>query len=227
VNDVLTAEMVAAVPLARLTYASTYHKGFQYYRMGRARVTHCDAHRAVLAVQGSRAQPYRVTIEAVGDREILFDCNCAAFEGDLACQHIIASLLALAEYLRRNPPITWETVLAQALQKGAPSRKAATPGRALLLFSLQRRDTRWGIYLYSIPAKGFPEDAPLTPDAVARTVAAADLSREATSVRTFNPSRFVALTPDALRAARVVALMQTSPYYAYGGYYGSAPAAGL
>lgn len=96
-------------------------------------------HGAVTAeVQGGRAQPYVVTIEAAGGsglpskRDVWVQCTCPddTGTGSEACKHAVAALFALADEVAVEPELVdrWRSSARAARQRDEPA--AASPSAA-------------------------------------------------------------------------------------------------
>jgi hypothetical protein len=156
--------------------------------------------------------------------EILCDCECPAFDDYMGpCKHIIAAALTLSDHLQRHPPTNWETILTDALRGKAKRPAITAPARSLLLFSLQKRASRWAVYAYALPASRFSEDERQSAETVARAIRERKLATEATVVRSANARRFVGADGPALQAAQLLASMPPGGGGGYGYYYGPQP----
>lgn len=227
-SDIFRALQKAASSVPSYADAASRQKGQQYFDQGRVRVQRIEGTKAVLSVRGTRPQPYRVMIQITGERSVGVDCECPIFDYDRPCKHLVAASLYLDRYLRLTPapPPAWEKALSEALQKGTAAVAAAGKSNVkaaranlLLLFSLQRRSSGagWRLFLYSLPTTRFPAETLGDPDAMMGVIKTEALSREASGVRSIRTGRFANASEDALRAARMLTLVQQYSY----GYYGS------
>ena len=213
-------QSITAADLMSAAGIAIYRKGQEYHLQHRTSIERLEANHAVVRVQGSAPQAYRVDLDVLSGGYFEYVCDCPVFDGDTPCKHIVAAILSIRSAPVGPPRIAWESTLDQALQVAAEANKKAggTARNSVLLFSLQKRSSYWSVHLYSIPLSRFPEDAPEDPDAVAQTIAEDKLSQTATKVKTVTAgaARFVNLSPDERRAAAVAASM--SQQYGYGYY---------
>ena len=210
----LTEAAVDIPALAARTDSGTFQRGREYSLQGRVRLRHVERDRAAADVRGS--ETYTVLFEMQGGT-LRSACDCPVSGGDSGevCKHQVAAALVLKNYLRVNPPETWETVLAAAVKAGARSSGAGP--RHVLFFSLQERRSEWAIFPYTLPLT-LLVDADLTDaDVLGKFVKSGKLSKQAKPLRSpIDPRRFVpafGLGPDALKLAALAGQGNYSFYY--------------
>ena len=213
-GNVLTEETLGAERLLTKADQATRARGLSYFQQGRARMQSLEPTEAVFRVQGS--ERYEVVIWLEGTH-VHLSCDCPV-EGDetAPCKHEIASLVTLRNYLRLNPPVTWETVVSKAVSK-VPRKPGAGATRLILAFSLQKRYSDWSIAPYNLAFSHFPDDMdPTDTDALARVIHQQRLGSQAKAVRSLgNPQRFLNLNDETRIAAQLSTIEQRYGYYSY------------
>jgi non-specific serine/threonine protein kinase len=220
-NGIASLKTLSPTALLEAAGITAYRKGQDYYVQRRVAVERLDENHAVVRVQGSEPQPYRVDVDVDDQGHVDYACDCPAFDEFEICKHVVAAVLALRAGQARPARVAWETTLTQALETAATAAKkagTATARTAVLLFSLQKRSAYWSAHLYSLALSRFSEEALDDPSEIARTIADDRLSAQATRVKTVPPGagRFINLTSDERRAATLAASM--SQQYGYGYY---------
>ena len=210
----LTETAVDIPALAARTDSGTFQRGREYSLQGRVRLRHVERDRAAADVRGS--ETYTVLFEMHGDK-LCSTCDCPVSGGDSdeVCKHQIAAALVLKNYLRVNPPETWQTVLAAAVKAGA--RTTGAGPRHVLFFSLQERRSEWAIFPYTLPLSLLADADLSDAAALSKFVKSGKLSRQAKPLRSpIDPRRFVpafGLGPDALKLAALAGQGNYSFYY--------------
>lgn len=216
-KNVLSPDTLNVYRILSAADPDSVQRGRGYYHNRRARIENVGAHDARLLVQGTQPTPYQVHV-GLDAGVLTLSCSCPLVANAplLICKHKIAAVLTLQDHLRAHPVQTWETALAQTLQTNG--RRATTPAKSVLFFSLQKRSSSWGLYVYSLPASHFADAAAIAnASAVAQAVAEGKLSAQAQAVRArIDAKRFVNLTPANQAVAQIVAMAQQYPYYYYG-----------
>ena len=127
------------VMLAGMCDPARFRRGREYARQGAVDDLAIAPGIATANVQGSRAEPYSVTIRTVPPSaasidpdkltslvptrdEVSFDCDCP--DWDAPCKHAIAAMVFLSERIAYEPTLlsTWRAV------ESAPPTPAATGG---------------------------------------------------------------------------------------------------
>ena len=210
----LTETAVDIPALAARTDSGTFQRGREYSLQGRVRLRHVERDRATADVRGS--ETYTVLFEMQGGK-LRSVCDCPVSGGDSGevCKHQIAAALVLKNYLRVNPPETWQTVLAAAVKAGA--RTTGVGPRHVLFFSLQERRSEWAIFPYTLPLSLLADADLSDAAALSKFVKSGKLSRQAKPLRSpIDPRRFVpafGLGPDALKLAALAGQGNYSFYY--------------
>ena len=208
-RQTLTEAAVDIPALAARTDSGTFQRGREYSLQGRVRLRKVEADAALAEVRGS--ETYSVLFEMHGDR-LLSACDCpvSGSDPDSVCKHQIAAALVLKNYLRTNPPQTWQTVLTQAV-KSAP-RLASAP-RQVLFFSLQERRSEWTLFPCTLPLSHFSEETLGASDALGKTIKQGKLSKESKLLRSqIDPRRFVSGFGGSGDTLKMAALAGQSSY---------------
>ena len=214
-SNILTVDTLNIPRLLRLADRNTIQRGQTYYAQRRVILRSIEKDRAELAVRGSAPQPYNVELDmADGLAYLMCDCPLGGNDPDTVCKHVVAAALTVRDYLAAHPRVTWDSVLSQAVAQ--TSRRAAPSPTLLLLFSLQKRNSVWGVFPYSLPASAF-----LDPQADAttllKTIKRERLSRQAKPVRSkTDPRHYVNVTEHTQGALLLLTLTQE---FAYSYYY--------
>ena len=213
--NILTPETLDIPRLLRLTDRETVQRGQTYYAQRRVFLRSIGQDRAELAVRGSAPQPYNVELDMADGRAYLMcDCPVGGNDPDIVCKHVVAAALAVRDYLLSHPRITWDSVLAQAVAQ--TPRRAAPSANLVLLFSLQKRSSVWGVFPYSLPAGAFPDPRADAADLL-KVIKRQRLSKQAKPVRSkTDPRNYANVTEQTQGALVLLALTQE---YAYSYYY--------
>ncbi|GAB4451572.1 MAG: hypothetical protein OHK0029_01000 [Armatimonadaceae bacterium] len=213
----LSLELLSALDLHAVASATTIKRGVEYFRQGRVIVVSCEESRAFLKIRGTQLQPYTVHAEAIPGNFVTFDCDCPAFHPSSPCKHIVASVYALRDYLQRNPPLSWKTLLQTALDRTpATATSSRSAGKSLLLFSLQERGTTWEVHPYGLALSKLPPEAqepPWSAEPIAQAVSAYNLSDQAAMVRTIDADRFANMSDETVVAGRLTVLHNATSFY--------------
>ena len=210
----LTVESLNIPRFIARTDTNSAQRGRSYFLQGKARVRRVEQQSAEVTVQGSRLYQLRFRLTADGNIVCTCDCPVAEGEPEIICKHKIAGALALRNYIVQNPPVTWETVLAQALKTPA---RTGTVGRFILFFSLQSRSSTWGGYPYALPAALIPPGTLADPEALALFIRQERLSDQAKAVRSLGDPRRFAQAFGGDRATLTALLSAFENTYSY--YY--------
>ncbi len=118
----LTPQLLETFPYYQYTDYKTIQRGQQYYREGRiSHIEYYDDY-AVCQVNGDSGD-YEVTISLIGRNKIHMNCTCPYADMGNVCKHMVASMLALTQYLKSEKvQENWQFKLGLALQN-APRRK--------------------------------------------------------------------------------------------------------
>jgi hypothetical protein len=214
-SKTLSFETLRADRIVNSADAEAVRRGRAYYYQGRARIEEVKRGEARVLVRGTRPTPYKVEFHLEDDGpKVQCDCPTAREQTSTMCKHKVAASLALQDYLRFHPPVTWETSLTKALQETGKRGKSAI--KSLLFFSLQKRSSTWGIYPYSLPETHFPEEARGDTEALAKIIKEKHLSPQAKNVRhPADPKRFANADEESQIAARLVAMAHQYYFYYY------------
>jgi non-specific serine/threonine protein kinase len=213
-GGVLTEETLGTERLIARADQATRARGLSYFQQGRARLQSIEPTEAVFRVQGSERYEVVIWME---DGQVRLMCDCPV-QGDETspCKHEVASLVTLRNYLRLNPPVSWETVVSKAISK-APRKPGAGVTRLILGFSLQKRYSDWSVAPYSLAFSHFPSDIdPTDADALSRIIQQQRLGSQAKAIRSIgNPQRFLNLSDEMRIATQLAAMEQRYGYYSY------------
>ena len=213
--NVLTVDTLNIPRLLRLTDRNTVQRGQAYYAQRRVFLRSIGRDRAELAVRGSAPEPYRVDLDmADGLAFLMCDCPLGGNDPDTVCKHVVAAALAVRDYLLTHPRVTWDSVLSQAVAQN--TRRAVSAPNLLLLFSLQKRSSAWGVFPYSLPAAAFL-DPRADSAALLKVIKRDRLSKQAKPVRSkTDPRHYVNVTDQTQGALLLLSLTQE---FAYSYYY--------
>lgn len=209
----LSVQSLDAVHIIARADSAAVQRGRSYYYQGRAKIIAVHKQDAMIHVRGNRADVCDVLVQLEEEGAALHcDCEDAENQPGWICAHKVAAALALSDHLRYHPIVTWESQITKALSE-SPKRTASS--RVLLFFSLQKRASYWGVYLYNLPASHFPAETWSDPAEVAKTVKTLRLSAQAKQVRSQPDSaRFVNATHELRTAAHLSLMAQHFYYYA-------------
>ncbi|WP_129630151.1 DEAD/DEAH box helicase [Candidatus Oscillochloris fontis] len=166
----LTAETLPVDQLLNSTQQSILQQGRDLYTKGMAKVSHCEPTNAIISVEEAPGAPAQCAVRLNGN-QVIVTCSCRYGYAWGLCQHRVAALLQLRDYLRQNPPSLWRAVLNQAIQPTARrNNSSATNVGAAVIFSLQQRGSIWSILPYTIAGKYLPLDHHGDPNILAEAI---------------------------------------------------------
>lgn len=139
-REARTMSVLLNVLVAGMCDPSRLSRGRTYARQGAVNGLHVQRGELVADVQGSRAQPYEVTVFTTLDgvamtpnalvpdqREVSFDCTCPDWE--TPCKHAVAVMAQFAELVLHDPAllVTWRGADAPLAERAiVGSRSVAT-----------------------------------------------------------------------------------------------------
>ncbi len=149
----LTEEMFDLSRLQRYVGATIYERGRMYYQQGRVSIDYVEDDYATCIVRG-QGGVYDVRIE-LDRNNLFFFCDCPYAEEGRICKHIVASVMAVREYLRTHKPIKWQAQLSRLIQAAQTPTSRYLPPQYILFFSLQRQPgyesySYWKLFAYHI-----------------------------------------------------------------------------
>ncbi|MBX0326908.1 DEAD/DEAH box helicase [Oscillochloris sp. ZM17-4] len=197
----LTAETLPVDQLLNTAMPKVVQQGRDIYQSGRAQVQHCEPTNAIISVEDGPGPPIQCVIRLSGN-QVGVTCSCRYGYAWGLCQHRVAALLQLRDYLKLHPPSLWRAVLDQAIQPGTRRSSAVSTSGAALIFSLQKRGTIWSILPYNIAGKYLPVDHRGDPEVIAETIAGRDLLSHIKPIRSqVSPDTYPNMPMELLAAA--------------------------
>lgn len=203
----------------------TQGKGREYATQGRVHVTNFDGESATCHVRGIEAN-YTVILSATGKNSISISCNCPQAAKARYCKHMVASVLAVNNYIINQAENHWQYRMVTALTNTPKRKKTRGGDYYILLYGLQREKYQNGelhfrLFPYKFPAAEWQE---LSSEALSNPHILNDLldkdrswKREAELISgQINPYFCRNLAPDQ---AQVCNLITTRDQYRY--YYGN------
>ncbi len=195
-------------------------RGYEYYRQGRVTVTSLDDDSATCKVRGTGGT-YTVTLEAAGEKHLIYSCTCPYAAKGYVCKHVVAAALKVSEQVGSIED-RWDYRLDRLLD--SLSRRTSRPTTAedaspyVLIFGLQTGGSTCYLQAFTLSPSNWPEAgevSPGDPEAVAQALDR-DRSWQPFAYRVhspLNPYACINLPPEA---AHIYNLMLTaSPYYYY------------
>ena len=136
----LTPQLLETFPYYQYADYKTIQRGQQYFRDRRVYDIEYYDDYAVCQVEGNN-DDYEVSISLTGRNKIRTECTCPYAELGNFCKHMVASMLALTQYLKSEEvQDDWQYQLSLALQN-APRRKGGSNvQRYAAVFLLQKDD---------------------------------------------------------------------------------------
>ena len=117
---------------------TAYTRGRAYYNEGRVSIISFDGQTATCRVRGQQGN-YAVTLTAESKTKVRVLCDCPQAARTPVCKHVIASVLAVHQFVEHAAMDRWQYRLSVALES-TPRQKSisAHGGRNVILFGLLR-----------------------------------------------------------------------------------------
>lgn len=117
---------------------NVFLRGRTYFTEGRVTILNFTGQTAACRVRDDQGN-YTVSLSAETKTQVKTDCDCAQFARMRMCKHVLASVMAVRDYITREASNQWEYRLKMALES-TPRRKAAASTRRkyAIFFALQR-----------------------------------------------------------------------------------------
>jgi non-specific serine/threonine protein kinase len=217
---VLTPELISSYNIYYHTDFRTVQRGQQLFRQQKAVVSEFSGDSAICEVHGPKASD-TVEIRLVGKRQLQFSCTCTEWDSNSACQHIVASLMALSQYLVTEAYDHWEYKLSLVLDSTPKKALVSHRQRYAVIFGLKKetyyQSTRYGLAGYTLRAVDWPALETLGNKADPAALNEL-LEKDRTWQRllqspyqAINPAGSINLPPEGIAAFNL--LLQTSRYY--------------
>lgn len=148
----LTPNLLDTYPYYQKTDYKTIQRGQQYFSEGR--VFEIDYHEnyAICQVEGHH-DSYEVTIRVDDANQILMSCTCPQAKVTQVCKHMVASLLALKQYLRSDAmQENWQFKLGLVLNNTPRRPGTGNVQHYVALFLLQNNSTHQSNNICLIPS---------------------------------------------------------------------------
>ncbi len=165
----LTADTLPVDQLLQTSQAAIVKQGRTLYEQGKAEVVHCEPTNAIINVEEASGTTIQCTVR-LNINQVMVTCSCRYGYGWGLCQHRVAALLQLRDYLRQHPPSLWRAVLDLAIQPTNRRSSSAANAGAAVVFSLQQRGVNWSILPYTIAGKHLSLDHHGDPDVLAEMI---------------------------------------------------------
>jgi len=147
-------------------------RGFAYYRSGRVEIESANQEEARVRVRGTRY--YYVNLwTSRGELGVM--CTCPHAESGWFCKHMVASGIAVQEYLGKYGGTSWRETLNNTLQEKLKTRHKKTPKPYWYFVSLQPDDYGWELkpyrlWLDRVSEDVFPQDKNLIAQSLPKVV---------------------------------------------------------
>ncbi|MDX9863595.1 MAG: SNF2-related protein [Anaerolineaceae bacterium] len=142
----ITYEALEAFNYYRYADPPSVQRGVRYYQQGRVYEIEYNEDFAVCMVRGSGDNEYEVVVSQRGKKELGFSCTCPYADQGYFCKHMMASFLALREYLRSEVvQEDWKYQLGLALQKAPRRTTGSKAHRYVAVFLLQKDEYYSGV----------------------------------------------------------------------------------
>jgi non-specific serine/threonine protein kinase len=121
-------------------------RGQEYYKQNRVSITDFDGESATCRVAGNQDK-YTVVITAGGKNKVNISCNCPQAAQARYCKHMIASMLAVRDYIKHTAENRWQYRLSMALSNS--SKRPGNRGpriKYVIVFGMQQEKYSNGEY---------------------------------------------------------------------------------
>ena len=136
----LTPQLLETFPYYQYADYKTIQRGQQYFRDRRVYDIEYYDDYAVCQVEGN-SDDYEVIISLTGRNKIRTECTCPYAESGNFCKHMVASMLALTQYLKSEEvQDDWQYQLSLALQNAPHRKSGGNAQRYVAIFLLQKDD---------------------------------------------------------------------------------------
>ena len=136
----LTPQLLEIFPYYQYADYKTIQRGQQYFRDRRVYDIEYYDDYAVCQVEGNN-DDYEVSISLTGRNKIHAECTCPYAELGNFCKHMVASMLALTQYLKsEDVQDDWQYQLSLALQNAPRRKSGGNAQRYAAVFLLQKDD---------------------------------------------------------------------------------------
>ncbi|RRR72297.1 MAG: serine/threonine protein kinase [Candidatus Viridilinea halotolerans] len=152
----LTAEALDLNKLFQYTQPKVVKQGRETVTQGHTRIEQVNDTTAAVHVEIPNQQAQRVSIGLHGN-QLYVNCNCRLGYGWGMCQHRVAAVVALRDYLASHPPAIWRAVLDRTMQN-QPRRSNPASLQSTIVFSLQQRNNNWTLVPYSLSIREMPDE---------------------------------------------------------------------
>ncbi len=144
----------------KLLYKSSwtsFHRGQEYFSLGRVKSVYLGDQEAVFEVQGTKR--YRVEFVLMADGQDFYsDCSCPQGRKGYFCKHQVASGLYMFDYLQKFGKGQWKQLLDNVIH--TKKRRSQKEAPYLLFFLLTEERGNWELEPVKLLAKDFPADVP-------------------------------------------------------------------
>ncbi|HVM70821.1 MAG TPA: DEAD/DEAH box helicase [Anaerolineales bacterium] len=223
---ILTKEALEPNRLGYYVDWNVLSRGQQYYQENRVRITNFDGESATCQVHGHTGN-YTVIVTAEANQRVGLSCNCPQGTKVRFCKHMIAAMLTVRDYIKKEVENRWQYRLGLALGS-VPKRAAARAPRAkyVALLGLNREKIANGGYefrmaTYKVNLQEWPgaDDLTSLPELEARNQFLDEhrnwtLSTEYSSQK-LDPRSVLNLSPEGVELYNLI-LRNNSSYYYYG-----------
>ncbi|NOY99468.1 MAG: DEAD/DEAH box helicase family protein [Chloroflexi bacterium] len=135
----ITSKLLDEFPYDHNVSPAVVQRGRQYFRTGHVYEIDYQGDYAVCQVEGNY-DDYEVTIRLYATKQVLLTCTCPHAAQVPVCKHMVASMMALSQYLRNGEiPSDWERKLDTALEN-LPRRKGGGKARRYAAIFLLQED---------------------------------------------------------------------------------------
>ena len=136
----LTPQLLETFPYYQHADYKTIQRGQQYFRDGHVYDIEYNDDYAICQVEGNN-DDYEVIITLTGRNKIRTECTCPYAELGNFCKHMVASMLALTQYLKSEEvQDDWQYQLGVALQNAPRRKSGGNAQRYAAIFLLQKDD---------------------------------------------------------------------------------------
>ena len=142
----ITYKLLDDFPYYQYADRNSIQRGARYFRDERVYEMTFEEDSAECMVRGSGGNHYEVVISQQGKKELGFSCTCPYADQGYFCKHMMASLLALKEYLySEEVQKDWKYQLGLALQNAPRRTTGSKAHRYVAIFLLQKDEYYSGV----------------------------------------------------------------------------------
>ncbi len=210
---VLSADILDVDRIFLSVSRAVVQQGERYVERGQVVIDHVDAQNAQISVFESPGVAQQVIIR-LHSNQIYASCTCPQRHYWTLCRHRVAAILALRDYLSKNPLSVWRVVIGKVIE--TQQKRAPAVHHAGIVFSVQRNAAGWTVVPYALSSRHLPSEALRTPESLADAIAALNMSSEARPIRSrINRSSYPSASAETINAVNIAVVANSSAPYIY------------